>query len=35
MEQLDEVAGKEFKYGTRLADVVEEVEEEVVETDAT
>ena len=36
MEQLDEVASKELKYGTRLADVVEEVEEEeVVETDST
>ena len=35
MQQLDEVASKEFKYGTRLADVVEEVEEEVAETDAT
>ena len=35
MEQLDEVASKEFKYGTRLEEVIEEVEEEVVETDAT
>ena len=32
MEQLDEVAGKEFKYGQRAE---EEVEEEVAETDAT
>ena len=35
MQQLDEVASKEFKYGTRLEEVVEEVEEEVAETDAT
>jgi len=27
MQQLDVVAGKEFKYGTKLADVEESVEE--------
>ena len=33
MEQLDEVAGKEFKYGQRLVEEVDE--EEVAESDAT
>jgi len=35
MAQLDVVAGKEFKYGTRLEDVIVDDEEVAVETDAT